>query len=161
MNKKKLNIPMFAALMLLLLTMVTTHFTSGLYARYTSTGNSRSTAMVAKFDVEGTVTENTDGTYKLTVTNNSQVTVKYSVTVEMDKRLKAIIGSEEKTLADGETAVTFTNSAWELKPETATVLTMEFEVADWAGITDRNSRTGETEEIALGFTVKVTAEQVD
>lgn len=51
MGKSKINIPMCAALVLLLLTMISIHMTSGLYARYTTTVEASDSARVAKFDV--------------------------------------------------------------------------------------------------------------
>ena len=51
MGKSKINIPMCAALVLLLLTMLSIHMTSGLYARYTTTAEASDSARVAKFDV--------------------------------------------------------------------------------------------------------------
>lgn len=51
MGKSKINIPMCAALVLLFLTMISIHMTSGLYARYTTTAEASDSARVAKFDV--------------------------------------------------------------------------------------------------------------
>lgn len=51
MGKAKLNIPMCAALVLMILTMISIHLTSGLYARYTTTATASDSARVAKFDV--------------------------------------------------------------------------------------------------------------
>lgn len=91
MGKGKHNIPMCVALLLMLLTLVTTHMTGGLFARYVATETASDSARVAKFQVQ---VESTDGVltvdcatddqgvYTFTVTNQSEVTMGYSVTVE-------------------------------------------------------------------------------
>ena len=92
MGKAKLNIPMCAALVLLLLTMVSIHLTSGLYARYTTTSSGSDSARVAKFDVVGEFGEDitldcskneTSGAYEITVKNNSEVAIKYVLYVTL------------------------------------------------------------------------------
>ena len=84
MGKAKLNIPMCAALILLLLTMISVHMTSGLYARYTSTATATDTARVAKFDVTRSVepVKDKNGVFELTVTNNSEVSITYQTTLQ-------------------------------------------------------------------------------
>ena len=54
MGKTKLNIPMCAAVVLLYLTLLSIHLTSGLFARYTTTVTASDSARVAKFDVDVT-----------------------------------------------------------------------------------------------------------
>ena len=49
---KKVNIPMLMALVLLGLTLVSSHFTSGLYAKYTSNAEGKDQARVAQFKIE-------------------------------------------------------------------------------------------------------------
>ena len=69
----KVNIPMCAALVLLLLTMISVHLTSGLYARYTSTASGSDSARVAKFhvvsdqpqDVQVNCWESNEGVYTI------------------------------------------------------------------------------------------------
>ena len=160
MNKMKMNIPMFAALILLLLTMITTHMTSGLYARYTASASGSATARVARFDVGCNVADNGDGTYKLTVTNDSEVSVSYTVTVEMNEHLAVTLDGRRKTLASGENAVIFQDDGWQLKPGAEAELTMAFEVADWNDLTDPDTANVE-ETVNLAFKVMVTAQQVD
>ena len=162
MSKMKLNIPMLAALILLLLTMVTTHYTSGLYARYSSTAYGADTARVAAFDVSFEMASNEDDTYTITVSNDSEVSVKYSINVTMDKHLSATIGNEEKTIEGDASTVTFENADWTLVPETeAEPLTLTFAVADWRGLTDSDQDEGSSKEVTLNFSVSVTAEQID
>ena len=163
MNKMKLNIPMFAALVLLLFTLVTTHITSGLYARYTAAASGYENVRVAKFKVDCDVAPvaNEEGKYTLTVTNDSEVSVKYSVVVEMSDHLSAAIDGEKKLLAAGETSVTFENAAWTLAPSESELLPLQFAVENWDGFTDADTNHGASEKVRLGFKVKVTAEQID
>lgn len=164
MGRVKLNIPMFAALILLLLTMVTTHMTSGLYARYTASATGSDSARVAKFDVivsEG-VFNNGDGTYTFTVTNNSEVTVGYSIVVQMHPKLTATVGAETKKTDSWDNPVTFENDGWKLAPgAVAQDLTVTFAPDSWRGLTDPNTNNGAQETVELEFAVSVTAEQID
>ncbi len=95
MGKKsqKLNIPMCAALVLLMLTMISIHLTSGLYARYTTTASGSDSARVAKFDItgNGTLTESAvvnilpGQTVKKTliIMSHCEVAVRYSLQVNV------------------------------------------------------------------------------
>ena len=89
------NIPMTMACVLFCLTLFTTHFTGGLYARYTATDTADDAARVAKFSVKHLLKENAEertqlnvvmvpGQYKYTVdvTNNSEVDVNCTITLE-------------------------------------------------------------------------------
>ena len=91
MGKTKLNIPMCAAAVLLFLTLLSIHLTSGLFARYTTTVTASDSARVAKFDVDVTAdinditvdcAQSDSGTFILTVTNNSEVAVNYVIKIE-------------------------------------------------------------------------------
>lgn len=164
MGKTKLNIPMLAALILLLLTMVTTHFTSGLYARYSSYATGSDSARVAKFAVTGSVEPVTgqNGKYEITVDNDSEVAVEYCIDVKIDPHLSVTIGNETKRLETGNTVVSFTNENWKLAPDTAAEpLEMTIAVADWSGITNRNTNNGTTETVTFNFEVNVIAMQID
>lgn len=156
MGKAKLNIPMFAALILLLLTMITTHMTSGLYARYTASATGSDSVRVAKFEVTCDV-ERVAGTdtYILTVQNNSEVTVKYSVQVTLDPHLSAKLDGVEPV--DG----LFENADWQLLPEAEPVEhTLALAVTNWNGLTTSDEPQA-TEPVSLSFSVNVIAEQVD
>ena len=97
MGKAKLNIPMFTALILLMLTMISVHLTSGLYARYTAGATASDSARVAFWNVGATSekpavsidcsTDDLDDEYRFTVTNNSEVTARYDVTVTFTEAL--------------------------------------------------------------------------
>ena len=104
---------------------------------------------------------NEEGKYTLTVTNDSEVSVKYSVVVEMSDHLSAAIDGEKKLLAAGETSVTFENAAWTLAPSESELLPLQFAVENWDGFTDADTNHGASEKVRLGFKVKVTAEQID
>lgn len=156
MNGRKHNIPMCAALVLLLLTMITTHLTSGLYARYTSTASSQDSARVAKFDVSCEVKENknngTENEFTVTVTNQSDVAVTYTLEVVSDPELDVTIdkakltADRQWTLAiDGEGAVK--------------THTMTLALKDVTDIT-KDANGNEVEE-NVAFTVNVKAVQID
>lgn len=160
MNGRKHNIPMCAALVLLLLTMITTHLTSGLYARYTTTASSHDSARVAKFKVScvvDTVTNNgTENEFKVTVTNQSDVAVTYTLEVVPDPEngipLDVIIDNAELTAdqqwklsIDGEGAVN--THTMKLAPHDVTDIT---KTADGSEVTKE-----------VKFTVNVKAVQID
>ena len=166
MGEKKFNIPMCAALILLLLTLISIHLTSGLYARYTVTATASDSARVARFDVRSEVlpVAGEEGKFSLKVTNASEVAVSYRVDVVF-----------AEALAEGKLSVTLDEKSGIWKAETKTlsfdtVATMApgnltnihvlvFEVLDWSFVTSGGS--GEEITRDLAFTVNVIAEQVD
>jgi len=94
-----MNIPMVMALILLCLTLISTHFTAGLYARYVSRAAGSDSARVAKFNITESVfydgnshqlnssfsvgiTPDDTAVIVFTVNNQSEVTVKCSILVE-------------------------------------------------------------------------------
>lgn len=164
MDKMKLNIPMFAALILLLLTMITTHITSGLFARYTTQGSGSDSARVAEFDVSSLLTAyaNENGKFKLTVTSNSEVAVQYKIVVEFDAPMSvALDGGEPRTRPEQKKSVTFTNDAWVFAPGSASSEhTLQFAMTDWSYITGTVTNQAEVTQ-TLSFNVNVVAEQVD
>ena len=90
MRDRKSNIApsftvMHVALLLLCAVLLTAHATTGLYASYKSEASGSDSAHVARFDVtaECAYDEATD-TYTLTIINNSEVTVEYSITYSVD-----------------------------------------------------------------------------
>lgn len=178
MGKMKMNIPMLAALILLLLTMVTTHFTSGLYARYVSHVTATDSARVAKFDVKGTLSgdvkvdckSNEGGTFTISVQNQSEVSIGYDVDVVFKESLQEALDSKKlEVTLDGKTGVwneaERTLSFKEvgvLAPLTDTAAphhVLTFLVKDHTYVTS----TGEGEEItkALAFKVNIHAGQID
>ena len=162
MGKAKLNIPMLTALILLLLTMITTHMTSGLYARYSTTASNSANARVASFDVDYTVVKTDDGSYSLTVHNRSEVAVEYFIDVEMHPNLSATIGDRTKSPTEGESSVRFSHESWKLAPDSESQpISMTFSVTDWSGLSESGKTVKTEETVTLGFKVKVTAEQLD
>lgn len=78
-RNQKVNIPMFMSVVLFWLTLVTTHFTGGLYAKYVVKGSGEDSARVIKF---GTVTITEDGDFATgTAYFRPGITLKKDVTV--------------------------------------------------------------------------------
>lgn len=164
MDRRKMNIPMLAALILLFLTMITTHMTSDIYARYTANASGSDHARVARFSVGSTMTadENENGKYKLTVTNDSEVAVRYKILVEFTAPMSvALDGGEPRLRPEDETAVTFTNDSWVFEPGNASrEHILQFALADWSYITQEVQNIPAYSK-TLTFDVKVVAEQID
>lgn len=164
-NKRKVNIPMCAALVLLLLTMISVRITSGLYARYTSTASATDSVRVAKFDVSCDVqpVEDTEGVYTLTVTNHSEVAVEYSFTVCVPDTISVAVDSQAaRSPAAGEDTVTFENDNWKLAPgEHTQNHTLTFAVVNWANLTPPSPEPEVSRDVTVIFDVIVTAEQLD
>lgn len=170
MGKAKVNIPICAALVLLFLTMVSIHMTSGLYARYTSTSTASDSARVAKFDVDANKQDDVtvicdidgdNGDYVITVNNKSEVAIKYNIDLVFDKALFAgvelKIGETKGVVLDDKT-VKFSDVGL-LAPGGNMDHTVTFHVTNWETITkDMTGIKGTTE---LSFTARVHAVQVD
>ena len=165
MGKAKLNIPMVTALILLVLTMVSIHLTSGLYARYTAGATAKDSARVALWDV-GAASNNTgvsidcstddlDDVYQFTVTNNSEVTARYDVVVTFKESLAKGISFK----LDGTKT-----------PKTNDSKTFVFENAgqlNYGGATANHTLTfiavfeDVSEDVSYDFTVTIDFEQID
>lgn len=162
------------ALILLCLVMISIHLMSGMYARYTTKGSGGDDARVAKFEVltegdaKGLVLtsasiDSASGDYKITITNNSEVAVTYTVTATA--RAFYLAGGRFK--ADhGKTAVETTQGGgWKitgtLAPGSSITHTMTFYVEDWAPFT--NDVTGEEyrSENEYRIVIAIKAEQID
>lgn len=101
MNSKlvKSNIMIKLAAILLCLVLFTMHLMSGLYAKYSSRSASNGFARVANWDVSvlggkpaltiDCSSSDLDDEYKITVTNRSEVSVKYDVIVVFEKALES------------------------------------------------------------------------
>ena len=161
----KLNIPFCAGLILLCLTLFSTHFTSGLYARYVVKDSAEDGARVAKFDVvvNGEAdyelsavcgkTEN-DMEYSLTIVNNSEVTVKYSLSVIYS------ITNGQNDITKAVSAVFSEDNQGILEPNGGSQdHTLIFDVVDWDKIT--SGLSNDDHELTFGFTVVADVEQVD
>lgn len=172
MGKAKINIPMCAALVLLLLTMISIHLTCGLYARYTAISSSQDSARVAKFHVIGSVDKKDirvnctqtekSGVYEITVDNQSEVTVKYIIYVKLDQK---VVGTDLRVKMDGieatvEQIMKFTRDP--LAPFTDRTHKLELGVHNWATVTSKAENPGDASvDWVLNFDVDIAVEQVD
>lgn len=169
MHKRELkfNIPMFAALVLLLLTMISMHLTCGLYARYTANSQGSASARVAKFQVEVselTAVDDTQGHYTFTVTNNSEVTVKFALDVEIDSAISFTLKDTADSTAYDSTVkgglLSYEDADWVLAPNGAErTFDVTFGIDDWTIIT--KDATAPTASNDFSYKIFVTAEQVD
>lgn len=148
------SILMRVAAVLVCLIFVTVHLMSGLFAKYTTSGNAPDSARVAKFDVNvsgeasnhvsiSTLTA-TDNVYTFTVTNNSEVSVRY--------------GCSASVSSAGVQSVFAPDSGYLVPGDTATV-TLTFSVSDWDAVTE--SMTDDEPTVTFDFSVSIVVEQVD
>ena len=167
-GEKKLNIPACAALILLTLTLITTHMTCGLYAKYTTSATASDSARVAKFDVQCSVSDDPvssgEGAYLVQVQNLSEVAVTYSIIVEHSAPMSVTINGETKgPAANGTTTVTFSDPDWVLAPgeshEGNQGVRMTLSLTGWEGLT--NGLSGIADNVEVGFKVYVKAVQLD
>lgn len=143
------------AMVCLCLVLLSFHLMGGLLAKYTSSGNDDDSARVAKFHlvVDGdpdavTVTagtSNNSDTYTITVNNDSEVAVEYTITVKCDQTgVGYTLDKNAGSLAPGEDPATHE---------------LYFTVTDWSVFA---GNTAESKiEASFDFTVTVHAEQVD
>ena len=165
MGKAKVNIPMVAALILLMLTMISTHLTSGLYARYCAGATASDSARVAIWNVGATSkkpavsidcsTDNLDDVYRFTVTNNSEVTARYDVVVTFTETLGKGIsfkldGTKTPQTNDNKT-FTFENVGQLHYGGDSAEHTLMFVVVS----------EDISEDVSCGFTVTIDFEQID
>ncbi|MBQ8184799.1 MAG: hypothetical protein IJ036_03325 [Lachnospiraceae bacterium] len=107
------NIPMCIACVLLCLTLLSIHMTSGLFARYTTSDSAMDSARVAAFHVtesrrsfsEELVLPLSPGTFEtqILVTNQSEVAIQYEIHVENVTRnvpLQFQIGTDSPSFTD-------------------------------------------------------------
>ena len=165
------------------LVMITTYLTAGLYARYTASGKGADSARVAKFDVTASginirpkVDAVDNGEYEITVTNVSEVAVRYDIIVELENKASYVtfkLDEKAMQLADGTDGKLWQYiQAGTLAPgNTSAKHTLTF-VMDWSAftaeaslsetkVTDENGGIQEYRTVDLPFKVKVHAEQVD
>lgn len=147
---------------LLCLVMLSTHLMGGLYARYTSGGWAEDEARVAKFEVEVTgASDNLDpnkieafytksgegnNTYTITVANNSEVDVRYTLSATLDQEIPGV-------------TPVFSNATGTLEAGNSSAEETLMFTVDW----DEFTKTvyGSSYEVTADFAVKVTVEQVD
>ena len=156
MRQSNIKIPFVFNLGLVLMCLMLISFSmmGGLYARYSTTATGEATAQIAKFDVQVTgdntavavdVAQEKEGVYTFTITNNSDVTVEYDLTVAYGQPVPGIVANfdrDEGKLLSGKNVarkLTFTVNLDEVT----------------------KSMNGSTGSINYNFTVKVNVEQVD
>ena len=155
MKQSNIKIPFVFNLGLVLMCLMLISFSmmGGLYARYSTTATGEATAQIAKFDVQVTgdptgvdvnVAEVTKGVYTFTITNNSDVTVEYDLTMadEQPAGIVASFDQNEGTLLSGK--------------DVACKLTFTVDLAEVT-----KDMSGSQDSISYNFTVTVNVEQVD
>ena len=93
-KRKGMPTVLSVALVLLCLVLVTAHFTTGMYARYTTRSKGDDTGRVASFKVSASsaqdeivlIKQDTEkkGAYKITLSNPGDVAVRYETSVKFD-----------------------------------------------------------------------------
>lgn len=175
-NTKKLTsgqIMLFAAGTLFCLMLISVSLMSGLYARYTTSGSGSDDAGVAKFDVTATVPGNIDVTfadteiskniYTITVTNKSEVAVRYDVVLEFNTDIPdyltvSLSGVDESQVTREGKVITFKNVADLVSNTGVDTRTLTFAV-DGALLTD--GETGESVSADFTFNGTVKCVQID
>ena len=165
------------AFLLLCLVIISVYMMGGLLAKYTANGSGEDSARVAKFDVKvtGTATDKeivavdvadanaNPGTYQITVKNDSEVAVRYTISVTITPEDRNVDGTPDFESDDIECVIKrgdTESNAGELAVGAAdAVHTLTFTVVDWAAITQ--FMTGPEGEVYFTFTVNVNIEQID
>lgn len=153
---KKLNIKtsfvLRIALLLFCVVLITSYMVSVLYARYTTKVSDSSLAGAAKFDIQvmgdadvsADVSQTIDDIYTVTISNNSEVAVEYTLSVT------EILG----------VSITFDSNNGILQPGSEDFpCNLTFDVTDWDKITA--GMEGAEGSVTLNFTITVKVEQVN
>lgn len=158
-NKNKVNIPLLLAGILFCLTLISSSLTSNLIAKYSTTALGSDSARVAKFNVSATENNqsanialaagdsSSTGEYKFTITNNSEVVVKYSIIVKNVPNQVKVIYNGTQLISTGSGDLTF--DAGELDIGASVDCTLIFSALDGS--------TTQTTQV----TIQVLTEQVD
>ena len=108
---KKPNLALMAAGVLLCLVLISSHFTSGLYARFITRAQGSDHARIASFRVDAEM-ESQDSKYTIKLKNDSETAVSYSLTVKLEEGVTGIaavqINNKPYPLEDGK-SVTIPN----------------------------------------------------
>ena len=163
-----------AAAVLLCLVMFSTHLMGGLYARYTATGTGKDSARVAAFnvDVSGApddvkvTTADNNGVYTLTIENDSEVAVAYSMKVtaptDLGFAVDVKLGDETKRLSAGAPSADFGQvGQLAVGPDKTASHALSFSAADWDAITKAATGGLSYTTSAQQFTVTVDIVQID
>lgn len=141
---------------LLLFVLISMHLLSGIFARYSALGRDDGSGRVAVFSVDASadselldmnVWEHTDGMdYSLTLRNDSEVSVSYTVTLKFTEPLPvgvtAQMNGQEAELSEDGKVLSFVD-AGTLDVNTAGMAVLHFDV-DW----DRASASAQTDTMA-------------
>jgi len=130
-NRRKFNIPMCAALVVLCLVLFSLNMTSGLLARYTTRGTMNGQARTARFntlaergDINGTIAftqaeekfDSTNNLYTVKVTNKSETAVRYTIEMVFPKgtlgylTVNHVDAAGQETTPEQLSAVAFVNA---------------------------------------------------
>lgn len=172
-GSQKVNIPMAAALILLSLTMISIHWSSGLYARYSSSTTYSDSARVARFQVSGTAGEDITvkcrdqepGKYAITIESKSEVAVEYALKVVFEEAISAEdlevkLDDQEGAWSDDRKTLTYSNLGTMEPNADPRTHDLSFKVLDWTYVTAGADNTPEVQK-DLNFTVHLTVEQID
>lgn len=107
-SKKRPNFFLCAALVLLCLVLISTHFTSGLYARFTTKASGSDSGRTAFLNVSAELNSGTDeNNYTINLMNNGGVAVSYSLEITLtdaayaDMVPSVVLNGETKSFEDG------------------------------------------------------------
>jgi len=168
-NYQKFNtILMRVIAVLLMLVLLSTAAVTGRFARYISSSSGSDSARVAKFNVDYTLApvEGKNGEYTLRVQNNSEVAVKYSVSIVFEETLladslEATLGTKTVQLSADNKTISF-GEIEQLAPDAnGTPYTLTITLKNPQLITGTDEITGLSATKTLNFTVAVTATQID
>ena len=169
------EILLFVAGILFCLVLISTALLGGLFARYTTTSTDGDNARVAAFKVNVAGPENVTvkygvngdtGAYTLTIDNDSEVAVSYSVKVQIpaiDFGIKVKLGEKElQNTREGEAAFLTEldfGTLGSLAANTEGTYDLVFSVTDWAQFTQMTTTASRSE--TLSFTVHIDVVQID
>ena len=166
---KKPGFALWAACVLLCLVLISAHFTSGLYAKFIVNTATSDDGRAASFQASASMKDQ-DGSYELTFVNDSEVSVRYSVTVlpnEPEMFSDITLDGESGSAPDENGAVTFLNAGTLARGATGHAdLTLTVNQAyvdpDAASLLlDFSNDSITTAETTLPFTVTVSFTQID
>lgn len=172
--KAKMNIPMCTACVLLCLTLFSMYLTGGIYSKYLSRDDSGDAARVAAFSVDLSTTtvgvdiklgqNQTDGSYNFTVTNKSEVVIKYDVVLTFENALPSYVtvtlNGAAGTTPDGENNKLLFKNVASLAPNGAAAENViVFAVNSIDAFS--NEVIGESHSFNFDFTAAVKCVQVD
>ena len=171
MKNKKVNIPIRIASVMLCLVLFSLYMTSGMFAKYTTGGNGKGNGRVAKFSVTATdageseyvfdqAAVQPDGSYAVTVKNDSEVAVRYTIILKFDRAIPGyltITPAEDVTVSNDKKVVELTGG--DLDPQSPEVTkTIKFGV-NYDDFVDGVTLGQQTETLSFDTIVRLT--QID